>query len=94
MVGIKLEYNRAGSVEAMTSDCDICKQTGLCLVVDGSDGEYGCISICEACTMVMFVREKLEDLKKMPYYTEDKDIPDYAPVNEDDMENQAGSYIG
>lgn len=46
---IALNYGRSGSVTAENGTCSLCGQDGLCLVVDGSEGEYGEILCCRQC---------------------------------------------
>ena len=51
---IPLNYGLNGSITAQDGTCSLCGQDGRCLVVDGSDGEYGEIICCRACVEYCF----------------------------------------
>lgn len=47
-------WNRMLEAEAVQSFCQRCHRENMCLVVDGSEGEYGEVALCEACISALF----------------------------------------
>jgi hypothetical protein len=49
MLTTAMAHNRFSSVEVLTVVCDKCKLETRCMVIDTSEGEYGCVSLCLKC---------------------------------------------
>jgi len=69
MIEFDAGYSRTGTIEALVSTCDGCKENILCVVVDSSDGEYSSGAICSACSDVQARFSKGRDLEiKLPTF--------------------------
>jgi len=65
VIEIELAYSRIGRIKVEKANCDVCKKKGIAvLCVDGSEGEYGEIFICQSCTASAFQKSwrKSDDL--------------------------------
>ncbi len=50
----KLKYGRDGTIELNFGRCDVCLEPAHVLEIDGSQKEYGIISICRKCVLAAF----------------------------------------
>lgn len=48
--------NRIGEVSLVSTECNVCGATAVCLYIDGSEDEYGGGAICQRCTAAVFQR--------------------------------------
>jgi hypothetical protein len=59
MIVIPLNYARSGSIAVQAGKCSLCRRDDVqCLVIDGSEGEYGEILCCRACVDICFDQEQ------------------------------------
>jgi len=59
-------WSRKLTVEACHTQCDRCKHSDVpCLEFEGSDGEYGYLSVCRDC-----IRDLLDEISPSPVVEE------------------------
>lgn len=59
----KLNYGCKGTIQLGLDTCSVCNQDKHCLIVDGSENEYGAMGICEKCTVMAFDKRKITRIK-------------------------------
>lgn len=54
MMAWEAAHSRMGEVMISVDECHICKQVKPTIYIDGSEGEYGSIDICQGCISDLF----------------------------------------